>query len=266
MTRSKTDRYGNIAAFCVVILFNYLANSIPLGGRTTGEVSGAYFSMFTPAGYTFAIWGVIYLLLLGFVVRQSLGAEADRASLSAISALFKVNCAANAFWLLAWHFEQLLLSMVFMVVILATLVRIYSILKADSSMRSGWDFVFLILPFGVYLGWISVATIANISILQSAYQANDFLISQEAWTILKLAVAGAAMLYFARKYSSVEYVIVIAWAALGVAIANGNRPVIEVSSLVLAVVALFLGLGLLIRRILLQRRQSLPADRAAETA
>lgn len=247
MTRSRADTYGNIAAFGVVILFNYLANSIPLGGNTTGEISDRYFSMFTPAGFTFAIWGVIYLLLLGFVIRQSLPRTSDRPPLSKIGGPFKLNCLANAGWILAWHFDQLLLSMLLMIVILATLVNIYSTLRSDSSMSGGWDFAFLCLPFGVYLGWISVAAIANLSILQSAYHANDFLISQQTWTLIKLGVAGGAAIYFARKFASAEYTFVIAWAAYGISSSNDGNPIVETAAQILSILAMTLGIAILVK-------------------
>jgi translocator protein len=241
MTRSKLDRYGNVGAFALVILLNYLATAVPLGGRTTGEISDGYFSMFTPTGFTFAIWGVIYLALFGFVIRQLMQREEGSQSLSQISGLFKLNCLANVGWILAWHYDQLEVSMVLMVVILWTLIKINAILNSDGSIVGAWNFVLLILPFNIYFGWISVASIANISILQSAYGLNDFLLSQQTWTVLKLGLALAAAFFFGRQKRNAAYLFVIAWAAFGISVANVNEPVVKIAALMLVLISVSLG-------------------------
>jgi len=103
MIRPVSDWGGNIIAFGLTIALNAMATSIPLGGQTPPEISAKYPSLFTPAGFTFSIWGVIYLGLLLFIIYQALPSQRSNASLGRISLLFKVNCLANGAWILAWH-------------------------------------------------------------------------------------------------------------------------------------------------------------------
>ena len=99
----------NVVAFAGMILMNYLANALPLGGKTTGQLSDQYPNLFTPAGITFSIWGVIYLLLLGFVFLQF--RESHKNLSASIGWLFAIGCVLNALWIVAWHYEQLPLSL-----------------------------------------------------------------------------------------------------------------------------------------------------------
>ncbi len=183
MNRTAFHKIGNIAAFAGTLFVNYLANAVPLGGQTTGQISDGYNSLFTPAGFTFAIWGVIYFFLAGFVVRQSLSIETEKSSISQIDWFFKVNCLANAAWIFTWHYDYLVLSLLSMFVILWTLIRIHSILYQDPRIQRGWSRVFIVLPFSIYFGWISVATLANISVLQSVAGFNDLFVNEVYWTI-----------------------------------------------------------------------------------
>ena len=121
MRRSISDRGGIILAFIVVIAVNGLANGLPLGGQTTGEVSAKYPSLFTPSGFTFSIWGLIYFGLATFAIYQALPGQRENSSIAKISKLFVANCAANAAWIFFWHYDLLWLSLLMMVAILLTL-------------------------------------------------------------------------------------------------------------------------------------------------
>ncbi|MFT5143980.1 MAG: benzodiazapine receptor [Rhodothermales bacterium] len=241
MARTLFDRATNVAAFLVVLLANYLANALPLGGRTTGQISDAYPTLFTPAGYTFAIWGVIYLLLIGFVIRQAWPSERGGGALARIDWPFRINCLANASWIVAWHYDQLVLSLVFMMVILWSLARIVGHLRNDPEVQRGWSYLLIALPFSVYFGWISVAAIANVSVLQSAWGLNDLLIGQAAWTFLKLGAAAVAAVVIGWKRADPPYAFVVTWAALGIAAARAEHPQLQVAALVVAGVAFLSG-------------------------
>jgi hypothetical protein len=117
---------------------NAMATSIPLGGQTPPEISAKYPSLFTPAGFTFSIWGLIYLGLALFVIYQSLPAQRNNTCLADIGALLKINCVANAAWLLAWHYDFLFLSVLIMACILATLIGIYRSLDKVSAQHRCW--------------------------------------------------------------------------------------------------------------------------------
>jgi benzodiazapine receptor len=248
MSRTVVDRATNVTAFLVVLLANYLANALPIGGRTTGQISDAYPTLFTPAGYTFAIWGVIYLLLIGFVIRQAWPSDRDGRALAQIDWPFRINCLANASWIVAWHYDFLVLSLVFMIVILWSLARIVGVLRTDHEVQRGWSYLLIGLPFSVYFGWISVATIANVSVLQSAWGLNDLLIGEVAWTFLKLGAAVACAVLIGWKRADPPYAFVITWAALGIAAARAEHQELQVAALAVAGVAFLAGAAGFFRR------------------
>jgi hypothetical protein len=233
MSRSASDWAGNIAAFIVVVAVNAMANGVPLGGQTTGEISAKYPSLFTPSGATFSIWGLIYLSLLVFVVYQALPAQRDDAKLAQLSVPFQVNCVANAAWIFFWHYDFLVLSLVCMLLILGSLVVIFRNFDHSTSLLVKF-------PFSVYTGWITVATIANISVLQTAYELNDWGLTAVQWTWLKLAVAGAIGAIVIAKTRNVAYVLVIAWAAYGIYVKQAAIPEVSGAAITLALLATLL--------------------------
>ena len=115
-----------------MVTVNALANILPINGVTTGELSDAYPSLFTPAGYVFGIWGLIYLLLVIFVVYQARDAQQHNLRLDALGYAFVVSCVFNIGWIFAWHYGQILLSTLFMLGILASLVVCYERLKVGA--------------------------------------------------------------------------------------------------------------------------------------
>lgn len=163
---------ANVLGYILVIVVNGLANALPFNGLTTGEISDAYPNLFTPAGFTFGIWGVIYLFLGVFVIRQvgyylrrkQLPVEVER-----IGGLFFFSCLMNASWIAAWHYLMIPLSFIIMLLLLASLVLIYMRLRggrlAGRRAASSFDYWTLHVPFRIYLGWITAATLANLMIL-----------------------------------------------------------------------------------------------------
>ena len=234
MQRTAADRFGNILALALVIAVNVLSNALPINGQSMPEISARYPSPFTPSGYTFAIWGVIYLLLLGFVVYQALPSRRDDARLAMLRPWFQVNCLANASWLVAWHYDQLVLSFAIMLVLLATLIGIYRILIGRIDEATPLEHVVLYLPFSVYTGWITVATVANLSVLQTAWGFDDAGLSAVDWTLLKLALVGAVGATMVIVRRDIPFGLVIAWAALGIAAKQVATPTIVGAATVLA--------------------------------
>ena len=247
MQRSVKDWGGVIAAFILVIVVNSMANGIPLGGQTTGEISAKYPSLFTPAGSTFAIWGLIYLLLTAFVIYQALPAQRSNQKIARISTLFIVSCLANAVWIFVWHYDLLWLSLLLMAAILLSLVQIYRSLDAAGPAASKGEWLFLRLPFSVYTGWITVATIANISCVQIAMGWDDVGLSASDWTLLKLAIAGAIGATVVIRIGDVAYALVIAWAAYGIASRQVATPEVAGAAATLAVLAVLLATAAVVR-------------------
>ena len=222
------------------MLANVLSNALPINGQSMPEISAKYPSLFTPAGMTFSIWGVIYFALLVFVVYQALPSQRNNEELARISWLFKINCAANATWIVAWHYDLLALSLLIMFVILATLILIYRSLMANIERATWLQHLVVHLPFSLYCGWITVATIANVSVLQTAYNWDNIGIDAVNWTLLKIALAGAIGASVILRLRDVAFVAVIAWGAYGISIKQAATPAVAGSATAVALLALML--------------------------
>jgi len=240
MLRPVTDWGGNIAAFSIAIAVNVLSNTLPINGQTMAEVSARYQSLFTPAGFTFSIWGVIYFFLLIFVVYQALPAQRDDQVIAHIGPYFRINCLANASWLIAFHFELLVVSLLIMLILLGTLIRIYQGLSDDASRKTGLRWVAAFLPFSLYFAWICVATIANLSAVQVALGWEDLGLSPMQWTLLKLAVVAALGAIMSLRYRDLPFILVVAWAALGIAAGQTAAPTISGAATTVSLMALLL--------------------------
>jgi hypothetical protein len=240
MRRSPIDWGGNLAAFAIVILLNVLSNALPINDQAMPEISAKYPSLFTPAGFTFSIWGVIYLMLLIFVVWQALPAQRSNEKVAKISKYFQINCLMNALWIVVWHYDLLALSLVVMLVILATLILIYRTLIASLDAASPIEHIALYLPFSLYTGWISLATIANASVLQIASGWDDVWLTSVQWTLLKLAVAGALGATMVLRYRDLPFVLVVAWAAYGISVMQSATPEVAGAAMSLSLLALIL--------------------------
>lgn len=233
MQRDIKDWVGNIVAFVAVVLVNGLAAGLPIAGQTPAEVSAKYPSLFTPAGFTFSIWGLIYLTLAVFIVYQALPAQRSNDTIARIGTWFKLNCLANVLWLFAWHYEFLVVSLILMFVILGTLVQIFRSIDTSSN-------ILIKLPFSLYTGWITVATIANVSILQTALDLNNVGLDAIQWTWVKLALAGAIGAIVISRTRNVIYVAVIAWAAFGIFSKQTATPEVAGAAITLSMLAVLL--------------------------
>ena len=240
MQRSLSDWAGNMAAFSITILLNVLSNALPINGQSMPEISARYASLFTPAGFTFSIWGVIYLALLTFVIWQALPAQRTNPKVAGISAWFKLNCLANALWIVVWHYDMLALSMLLMLVILITLIRIYAVLIAEIETAPFTEHLVLYLPFSMYTGWIVVATIANASILQTAWGLDAAGMPAVDWTLVKLALAGAIGATMLLRFRDIPFALVVAWAAFGISVMQSGTPAVSGAATTLSLLMLFL--------------------------
>ena len=256
MQRNFIDWGGNIVALVLMIIVNVLSSAVPLNNQTMSEISEKYPSLFTPAGFTFSIWGLIYLGLIGFAIYQALPAQLSHAGIARISGYFKLNCLANALWIFAWHYDHLLLSLGLMVAILLSLVAIYrdlGILNIAQSRAHQW---FIQFPFGLYTGWITVATIANLSAVQIGFGWDNVWFSAINWTLLKLAVAGAVAVTVIMRRGDMVFVLVVAWAAYGIFAKQSATPAVAGAAWMLTMLALLLTSGELLRKFRLRETRS----------
>jgi hypothetical protein len=229
-------KYLNILLFGLMIVMNYLANALPLNNKTTGQLSDSYPNLFVPAGITFSIWGVIYLLLAVFCVIQFTGSDQDM--LVKIGWPFAVTCLLNALWIVFWHYEKLPLSLLDMIALLIMLIYINILI---SDLPPG----IMKASFGIYLGWICIATIANITALLVHYNWNGFGISQETWAII-IIFAGAIITALAIYEFRNPYVgLSVIWAFIGIMIKRQHdyRTIVIASAIALIIVGIFVTWG-----------------------
>lgn len=208
----------NTAGLTAALVCNGLANALPLNGMDTGELSELYPNLFVPIGLTFAIWGVIYLWLLALVAYGFTRIRDDRVRnpLILIGPWFLVNCLANAAWIFAWHWQLVGLSLAIMGVILASLVAMYLRLGIGKEPAPAGDRWLVHAPISVYMGWITVATIANVTTLAVDLGAPAFGTLPAVLTVgvMATAVLIAARMLWARR--DVLYALVVVWAFLGI--------------------------------------------------
>jgi benzodiazapine receptor len=229
----------NVLAFAVTVIVNALASSLALNGRTTAEVSDLYFTLVTPAGYVFSIWGVIYVLLLIFAVFQALPSQREKPFLQQISVLFILSSVFNVSWLFLWHYDQIVLSVALMFALLATLIAIYMRLGIGKTSATLKEKAFVHLPFSVYLGWITVASIANVASALVSIQWNGFGLANDTWAVLVIAVALLITLTVIATRKDVAYSLVLVWALVGIAVnQSGYQNIVmaaEISALIIIV-------------------------------
>jgi len=220
----RTLQVANIIGLIATIIMNYLSNALPLNGKTPGQLSDQYPNLFVPAGFTFSIWGVIYLFLIGFIIYQASDLfSKEKKELPFVERIgwwFVISCVANIAWLFAWHYEIVSLSLILMVGILFSLIQIYLRLRIGEESYKGIDLWLVRVPFSIYLGWISVATIANTTALlvKSGYAALNT--TDLIWTIVMIAIAVVLGLTMLLRKRDFPYVLVLIWALYGIMSAN----------------------------------------------
>ena len=239
----------NVLAVLVTIAINGLANTLPLNGLNTGEISDRFKVYFVPAGYVFSIWGLIYLALIGFAIYQALPAQRENPHLRRIGYLFALSCVANVVWLFLWHYEVFPLTIVAMLALLALLIAIYLRLGIGRTRVSAAVTWLVHVPFSIYLGWITVATIANATSLLDYLNWSGWGISPEAWAVIMLVVGAGVASVVSLTRGDIAYMLVIVWAFAGIAVKHTATPLVASAAWAMtAVVAVMLVVGALLSR------------------
>jgi len=248
MNKDLTRQLLNVFGLVFALVINTLATTLPLNEITTKQISDNFPVIFTPAGYVFSIWGIIYLGLIAFTVYQALPSQRENPRLRKAGLLFFVSSLLNAFWLISFHYLQFGLALILMLALLVVLIRIYLLFGIGRENVKPIEKWVVNLPFSIYLGWISVATIANAAQLLYSLNWNGFGFSPEIWTIIMLAAAVliSGMMSFTRK--DIGYALVLIWAFIGIAIKPTIQPVVSTAAWVaVGSVAVLLILGLLLK-------------------
>lgn len=210
--------------FVLMVTINALANILPIAGITTGEVSDSFPNLFAPAGITFSIWGVIYLLL-GLYTLYQLGLfqkkeATDPALLKQVGGFFAFSSIINAIWIFCWHYNAIFISVILMLLILLSLMAIYQILKKRAMNAKEWFFIRL--PFSIYFGWITVATIANITALLVIMGWGGWGLSEAVWTSTLIIIGTLIGMTTAILAKDIPYVATLIWAFAGILIKHNS--------------------------------------------
>jgi hypothetical protein len=249
-------------SYVLMITMNVLANALPINGRTTAAVSDSYPNLFAPAGLTFAIWGVIYLLLGAHVLYQlglfqARGGEPESARRTAllerVGVLFAVSSLVNAGWIVSWHYQLIGLSALLLATILVLVIAITNTIRVAAL--SGRDRAFVRLPFSAYFGWLTVATIANITVWLVSVGWDDFGLDETTWAVVIIAVGAVIGLTVVLRNRDLAYGLVLVWAYFGIWLKHtsatgfqGAYPAVIITTLVSMAALVAAGLVVVLRR------------------
>ncbi len=204
--------------YIAMVVVNFLANSLPINNRSTGAISDAYPNLFAPAGITFSIWGLIYLLLGMYIIYQFINLKKEKKKkedlLKKINILFIITSIANILWIFAWHYDFIGISIIIMAALLISLIKIANILRIKEMTRL--EKIFIHTPFSIYFGWITIATIANITVFLVSINWNGFGVSDLIWTNIVLIIGLIIGTLRLHKDKSIAYGLVLIWAYLGI--------------------------------------------------
>jgi hypothetical protein len=249
MQRDMLRQFANIFILIFTLVINFLSQIEPVvyGVATSADIANRYPDLYYfPANNAFSIWGIIYSFLIAFTVYQALPSQRENPMLRRLGYLFVVSGIFNVAWLTAFQFEQFALSMVMMLLLLGTLITIYlrlGIGHVAVSTREKW---LVHVPFSLYLGWITAATVTNASYVLRNANWNGFGIAPEVWAAIMLVITGVLGLAMAVRHRDIAYVLVVAWATFWIASRHSAVQPVAITALgvaglmiVLAAITLF---------------------------
>lgn len=238
MNQDKVRQLANVILLIVTLVINGLANGLPINGQTTGEISDRFPIYFVPAGYVFSIWGLIYLGLLAFVIYQALPSQRQNPRLQKLGYAFALSCLANSAWILAWHYEQFGLTVLLLLTVLICLIVSYLRLGIGRQPVSRAETWLVRVPFSIYLGWATVATIANITQWLYFVEWHGWGVAPEIWAVVMLVVGVLVTAAMSFSRGDMGYQLVIIWAYVGIAVKQAATPIVANTAWAMAALVL----------------------------
>jgi hypothetical protein len=243
MSKDTIRQIANLLSVILALTVNILASALPLNGQNTGEISDRFQVYFVPAGYVFSIWGIIYLGWIAFTVFQFQPSQKESPRLRRLGYLFALSNLANAAWLFCWHYNLFGWSVLVMLTLLGLLIASYLRLNVNRFPVPAFEYWSVDVLFSVYLGWITVATVANITDWLYFVGWDGFGIPAQVWAVIMLAVASMLGLAMSITRRDVGYLAVLIWAFIGIAVKQTSVPIVVTSAWIAA--ALMTGLAIL---------------------
>ncbi|PKM66457.1 MAG: lantibiotic ABC transporter permease [Firmicutes bacterium HGW-Firmicutes-2] len=237
-----------VVTYIVMVATNALANILPINGINTGAVSERYSNLFAPAGITFTIWGLIYLLLLGHVIFQVIEMKSSKNNIKKllyeVGILFSITSIINIIWIFMWHYDHIGITVILMLILLLTLIIIR--IRIEKYTLKFTQKLLVRLPFSVYFGWITVATIANVTTYLVSIEWDGFGLSEPFWTNIILLVGGMIGLLTLIRFRDMAYGFVIIWAYSGILVKHlspdgykGNYISVIITTIVIILMVIF---------------------------
>ncbi len=245
LSRNVLRQIATLLSVILALTVNILAATLPLNGQNTGEISDRFRVYFVPAGYVFSIWGIIYIGWIAFTIFQFLPSQKENPRLHRLGFLFAISNIFNAAWLFCWHYNRFGLSVLVMLALLGLLIASYLRLNVNRSSVTRGEYWSVDVLFSVYLGWITVASVANITDWLYLVGWNGFGIPAQVWAVIMLAVASLLGMVMAWTRRDVGYLAVLVWAFAGIAVKQTSAPPVALGAWIAA--ARMLGLALFSR-------------------
>ncbi|NPV55187.1 MAG: tryptophan-rich sensory protein [Anaerolineae bacterium] len=240
-------------AVLATITVNILANALPINGQNTGEISDRFAILFVPAGYVFSIWGLIYLGLIAYVIYQLLPAQQGDQRLAGIFPWVLAASLSNIAWIFLWHYNQFPLTLLAMVALLISLIGIFIKLRIGTRQFSTADTWLVNIPWSIYLGWITVAMIANVTQVLYFINWDGFGLPAEVWAVVMLAAVVIVSAWMAVTRGQPAYLFVIVWASIGIALKQAAYPLVAGAAWATAGIVFLLAVWRIIRPPYLRR-------------
>jgi len=253
LQKKKLLQIGNIAGFIATVVVNFLAVGLPLNNKTTQQLSDALPNLFVPAGITFSIWSVIYILLGVFAIYQGKDLfkqeKDDLSFLDKISYFFILSSIANVAWIFFWHYELVPISLIMMLILFISLLALYLRLDIGKGDASKQERNFIHLPISVYFGWITTATVANVTALLVSLNWDGFGIAEEIWAVVILIVVALIYVLTVLTRNDIAYGLVGVWSTLGIVLKQITiAPVVGITALIVLIV-----IGLAITKVVVSK-------------
>ena len=248
MSKDNLRQTANILSVVLAITINILASALPLNGQNTGEISDRFQVYFVPAGYVFAIWFIIFVGWIAFAIYQVQPAQKESPRLRRLGYLFALSGLFNAAWLFCWHYNQFGLSVLVMLILLGLLIASYLKLDVGRTSVGNIEKWSVDVPFSIYLGWITVATVANITSYLYFVNWTGFGIAPQIWAVIMLVVACLLGLLMTLSHRDSGYAFVLVWSFAGIAQKQADMALVVDSAWVAAVFVLGLAIYSIIQR------------------
>jgi hypothetical protein len=243
MSKDTLRQIAVIVITFATLIVNTLANALPLNGLSTKQISDQFAVYFTPAGYVFSIWGLIYVGLIAFTIFQALPRQKSNPRMRQIGWLYIVSGIANMGWIFAWHYEQFPLTLAAMLPLLGLLITIFLRLDTGKNEMTAAEKWSVRIPFSIYLGWITVATIANITDVLYYLGWNGSPLRPEIWAVIMLAAATliTGVMVYTRRNAA--YAMVIVWATIGIAVEQAEVALVPQAAMIVALIVSAMAAG-----------------------